>query len=128
MGTLTTNAYSVEDGEAFLVYLRQLFVEIPKVQAEGRVPSDSATLDFLDDLKRVQVAARGDVASAKATGAAECVTSLDLTPAEYKRLLNIGETLQRLLQILEMRKAVVLNGTEASARVTRAFRDGTFTG
>jgi hypothetical protein len=127
MGTLTTQPYAAADGEEYLAYLQNVFAEIPKMQAEGRMPSDAGTTDFLDDLRRVQAAVRADVGRAKATKSDTAQTSLSLTAAEYQRLLNMSETMQPLLAILELRKAVVLDRGAGAARVTVAFRDGTFT-
>jgi hypothetical protein len=127
VGTLTSNPYSVADAEEYLDYLQRVFVAIPKAQAEGRVPNDAATADFIDDLRRVQVQLRADVARAKASSSDTAQTSVSLTGSEYQRLLNMGETMQHLLTILELRKAIVLERGEGASRITQAFRTGTFT-
>jgi hypothetical protein len=126
MGTMTSQPYSVDDGEEYSAYLDNVFTALPKMQAEGRLPSDDAVLSFLDDMQRVRSTVRADVARARSTGAKQVVSRLTLTAADHRRLLALGESMQNHLQILEIRKALVLDRSAGAGRVADAFRGGTF--
>ena len=51
---------------------------------------------------------------------------MSVNEAELKRFLTIGESILNLLEILEIRKALEFNRTEAVARVGEAMYAGVY--
>ena len=68
-----------------------------------------------------------DVSTASARGEKTTATAISMTAEEHKRLISMSESMLNLLQILEMRKAVILDRTEAVGRVAGAIVGGAFT-
>lgn len=127
MGTLTSTAYDVTEGREYVGYLDRVLKECVRLRAEGRLPDGESVDAFLDDAQLVLHAVRQDVASASARGVSTIQSQVRLTAEEHKRYLTMGESLRNLLEILELRKALVLDRTPAVGRVAESFYAGTFT-
>lgn len=126
MGTLTSDEYAVEEGREWCAYLDRVTKECRRLISEGRVPDSEGLDGFLADSGVVLQQVRMDVASAASRGEQTVRTAVRLSTEEYKRLLNMNESILNLLQILEMRGAVILDRTDAVGRVARAIVGGEF--
>jgi hypothetical protein len=127
MGTLSTNEYDVAEAKQWCDYLDRIVGECRRLMTEKRVP-ESDTLDaFLEDSEVVLRTVKRDVSAAAARGDITARTDISMTSEEHKRLVSMSESMLNLLQILELRKAVVLDRTEAVGRVAAAIVGGTFT-
>lgn len=127
MGTLNTVEYDVAEAKQWCDYLDRVVGECRRLMTEKRVP-ESETLDaFLEDSKVVLRTVKRDVSAAMGRGEKTSRTAISMTAEEHKRLLSMSESMLNLLQILEIRKAVVLDRTDAVGRVAAAIVGGTFT-
>lgn len=126
MGTLTSQEYATEDGREYVAYLDRVLQECVRLRAEGRLPDSDGVDGFLGDAQVVLHQVRRDVASASARGAGLTTTEVRLSSEEHQRIVMMGESLRTLLEILEMRKALVLDRTPAVARVAQAVLEGSF--
>jgi len=126
MGTLISKPYSVVEGQEYAEYLDRVLGECRRLLREGRLPDAEGIVAFLDDAQLVLQRVRRDVAAASGTGAVSTQSRVDLSQQEYNRYLAMGDSVRNLLEILEMRDALVLNRTEAVGRVAEAFASGEF--
>jgi hypothetical protein len=126
MGTLISEPYSVVEGQEYVAYLDRVLGECQRLLREGRLPDAEGIVGFLEDAQPVLQRVRRDVAAATATGETTIRSNVDLTTQEYQRYQTMGESVRNLLEILEMRDALVLNRTESVARVADAFQRGEF--
>lgn len=126
MGTLTSDEYDVEEGREWCAYFDRISKECRRLMAEGRMPDSEGIEGFLSDAGMVLHQVRADLAAASAKGEKTTRTSIRLSNEEYKRLTSMNESILNLLQILEIRGAVVLDRTDAVGRVARAIVGGHF--
>lgn len=126
MGTMTTLEYNVSDGEEWCDYFDRINVECRRLVSEGRMPDTQALDGFLVDSAALRRQVRNDVTVARGRGATTTITEVSLTKEEYKRLIDIRESVLNLLQILEMRGAVKLDRTEGVGRMVAALTTGTY--
>lgn len=126
MGSLTSQPYDVSEGKEYAAYLARVLGDCRQLMADKRLPESEGVLGFLDDAELVMRRVRIDTASAEGRGDATTRTSIAVTADEHQRILTMGESLLNLLEILELRKAINLNRTDAVARVANAFREGVF--
>ena len=126
MGTLISQPYALVDGQQYIGYLEHVINESQRLIGEGRMPSDEGLVAFFEDAQHVLGQVRRDVNAATAAGQATVQSHVDFTAQEYSRYRAMGDSARNLLEILEMRDALVLNRTEAVARVADAFRDAEF--
>lgn len=126
MGTLTSDAYDVQEGREWCAYVERVSKECRRLIAEGRVPDSEGLDGFLADSGLVLQQVKRDVAAATGRGDKTVRTSVQLSPEEHKRLLNMNESILNLLQILEMRGAVSLDRSDAVGRVAGAIVGGQF--
>jgi hypothetical protein len=124
MGTLISKPYDVTEGQEYAAYLDRVLGECRRLLREGRLPDGDGIVAFLDDAQLVLQCVRRDVAEAGASAQTTVRSELQLSKQEYDRYQTMGESILTLLQILEMREAVVLNRTESVARVADAFQSG----
>ena len=127
MGLLTSQEFDVAEGAAYCDYLERITKECRRLMAEGRIPDSDTTDAFLADVGRIVRQVRIDIGTAKATGQETIRSSVTMTNEEHKRLDSLSESMLNLLQILELRKAVVLDRTDAVSRVAAAFAGAEFT-
>jgi hypothetical protein len=127
MGTLTSQPYLVAEGQEYVGYLENLLGQCSTLLAEGRLPDAEGVADVLAIAEVVLRRVRLDTSSAAARGERQVVTTMTMTEAELKRLLTIGESMLSLLEILEIRKALEFNRTDAVARVGEAIYGGVYT-
>ena len=127
MGTLTSKPYDVAEGVAYCDYLERIIRECRRLMSEGRMPDSDTTDAFLGDVGRIVRQVRLDVATAKSRGSRTVTSAITMTNEEHKRLDSLSESMLNLLQILELRKAVVLDRTDAIGRVASAFAEADFT-
>ena len=126
MGTLTSDEYDVDEAREWCAYLDRVTKECHRLMAEGRLPESDGVDGFLSDSGVVLQQVRMDIAAATGRGERTTRTAVRLTTEEYKRLLSMNESVLNLLQILEMRGAVVLDRSDAVGRVARAIIGGEF--
>ena len=126
MGTMTTLEYDVSDGQEWIDYFDRISVECRRLMAEGRMPDTEALDGFLADSSALLRQVRQDIATARSRGIKTTTTAVSLTAEEYRRLLDIRESVLNLLQILEMRGAVKLDRSEGVGRMVAALTTGTF--
>lgn len=126
MGTLTSQPYDVAEGKEWCDYIERVLSECRRLMAEGRMPDSEGIDAFLADVPHVVQQVRRDVTSAAVRGESPIQTSVSMTSEEHKRLISMSESILNLLQILEIRKAVVLDRTPAVGRVAAAIVGGTF--
>ena len=126
MGTLISQPYALSDGQEYVGYLQHVINESQRLIGEGRMPSDEGLVAFFEDAQHVLGQVRRDVNAATAAGQTTVQSHVDFTSQEYSRYRAMGDSARNLLEILEMRDALVLNRTEAVARVADAFRDAQF--
>lgn len=127
MGTLASQPYDVAEGAAYCEYLERITKECRRLMAEGRMPDSDTTDAFLSDVGRIVRQVRIDIGTARATGQKTLRSAVTMTEQEHKRLDSLSESMLNLLQILELRKAVVLDRTDAVGRVAAAFAGAEFT-
>jgi hypothetical protein len=123
---MTTLEYDVSDGQAWCDYFDRISGECRRLVAEGRMPDTEALDGFLADSAVLRRQVIADIASARARGAQTAVTTVSLTKEEYRRLIDIRESVLNLLQILEMRGAVKLERSEGVGRMVAALTNGAF--
>ena len=126
MGTLISNRYDVAEGREWCDYLERVIGECHRLRGEGRLPESAGLDPYLDDIGMIVRQVRSDVVLGAARGEREVTTSVGLTAEEHKRLVMMSESLRTLLEILELRKAVVLDRTPAVGRVAAALVEGQF--
>ena len=126
MGTMTTLEYDISDGQEWCDYFDRIERECRRLVAEGRMPDTAALDGFLADSGELLRQVRHDIVSARGRGAKSTITAVSLTKEEYKRLIDMRESVLNLLQILEMRGAVKLDRTEGVGRMVVALTTGTF--
>jgi hypothetical protein len=126
MGTMTTLEYDISDGQEWCDYFDRISVECRRLVTEGRMPDTEALDGFMADSAALLRQVRHDIVAAQGRGATTTTTAVSLTKEEYKRLIDIRESVLNLLQILEMRGAVKLNRTEGVGRMVVALTAGTF--
>jgi hypothetical protein len=124
MGTLISKPYVVSEGQEYAEYLDRVLGECRRLLREGRLPDGDGVVAFLDDAQLVLQCVRRDVADAGASGRTTIRSELQLSKQEYDRYQTMGDSILTLLQVLEMREALVLNRTESVARVADAFQAG----
>src|SRR4051812_15994091 len=121
MGTLTSHSYDVAEGLEWCTYLDRIVGECHRLRQEGRLPDSDGVDAFLADLVIVLRKVRGDVNAATSRGERTITTAIPMTSEEHKRIVSMSESILNLLEILEMRKAVVLDRSPAVARVAAAL-------
>lgn len=126
MGTLTSQPYDVAEGEAYCAYLERITGECRRLMTEGRMPDSETTDAFLSDVGRIVRQVRLDTATARSRGERTICSAISMTNEERKRLDSLSESMLNLLQILELRGAVVLDRTDAVSRVAAAFAGADF--
>jgi hypothetical protein len=126
MGTLISQPYALADGQEYVGYLEHVIAESQRLIAEGRMPSDEGLVAFFEDAQHVLGQVRRDVNAATAAGQPTVQSHVDFTAQEYARYRAMGESARTLLEILALRDALVLNRTEAVARVADAFTGAQF--
>lgn len=126
MGTMTTLEYDVSDGEEWCEYFDRISRECRRLVNEGRMPDTEALDGFLVDSAALLRQVRHDVAAARRQGTSRTITSLSITKEEYKRLIDIRESVLNLLEILEMRGAVKLDRSDGVARMVAALTTGSY--
>jgi hypothetical protein len=126
MGTLTSQPYLVTEGQEYVAYLENLLGQCRTLLAEGRLPDSDGVSDVLDIADVVLRRVRLDTSAAAARGERQITTTMTMTEGELKRLLTIGESMLSLLEILEIRKALEFNRTDAVARVGEAIYGGVY--
>jgi t-SNARE complex subunit (syntaxin) len=128
MGTLTSHDYDVADAQEWCAYLDRITRECRRLILEGRMPDSEGVDAFLSDLAYVLRNVRQDIMTAASRGEATVRSRIELTHEEHKRVVTMSESVLNLLQILEMRGAVVLERTEAVSRVAKALVTGDYEG
>lgn len=126
MGTLTSQPYLVSEGQEYVGYLEHLLPQLRGLLAQGRVPNADGVADFLQYTELVLHRVRLDTAAAASRGEQRVTSKLTVNQAELKRFLTIGESMLNLLEILEIRKALEFNRTDAVARVGEAIYGGVY--
>ncbi len=126
MGELVTQPYNPAEGTEYADYLEHITREADRLRREGRLPDNETVLSFFDDVGLVIRKVREDASRAAARGDAEVVTRIEMTSADYRRLMSMNESMRTLLEILEMRAAVDMKRTDGTTRVATAVREGTF--
>ena len=126
MGELVTQPYDPAEGAEYADYLEHISREADRLRREGRLPDNDTVMSFFDDVSVVVRKVREDARRGMANGDAQVVTRIELTPADYKRLMSMSESMRNLLEILEMREAIDMKRTDGTARVATAVREGTF--
>lgn len=126
MGTLISQPYALADGQEYVGYLEHVIAESQRLIGEGRMPSDDGLVAFFEDAQHILGQVRRDVTAATAAGQSVVRSHVDFTAQEHARYRAMGDSARNLLEILEMRDALVLNRTEAVARVADAFASAEF--
>jgi hypothetical protein len=126
MGTMTTLEYDISDGQEWCDYFDRIERECRRLVAEGRMPDTAALDGFLADSGELLRQVRHDIVTARGHGATSTTSSITLSTEEYKRLMDMRESVLNLLQILEMRGAVKLDRTEGVGRMVAALTQGPF--
>ena len=126
MGTLVSHDYDTAEGQEYAAYLERILGECRRLRAEGRLPDSGGVVGFLDDCETILQAVRRDVALARSRGAARTRSEIDLSPEEHGRITAMGDSVLSLLEVLELRQAVVLDRTPAVGRVVDALLTGTY--
>jgi hypothetical protein len=126
VGTLVSHDYDTAEGREYVAYLERVLGECRRLRSEGRLPDSDGVLGFLDDCETILQAVRRDVATAGARGASTTRSAIDLSPEEHARIQAMGDSVLSLLEVLELRQAVVLDRTPAVGRVVEALLTGTY--
>jgi hypothetical protein len=126
MTQLATQPYTPADGQEFVTYVRHLNKECERLQAEGRIPADEAINDFLHLLASIATRVQADVRSAGGS-TAPITTTVAMSASEYTKNWALIDSVNSLLLILEMRKAIDLMRTDGATRVMGAVLHGTHT-
>jgi len=126
MGTVITPSLAVDECQEYVDYLEHVVRESRRLMREGRLPSDDGVAAFLEDAQRVAHQLGREVAQARATGQHTVRGRVELARDGYRRLTTMSDNLRNLLEILEIREALVLNRTEAVARVATALSASEF--
>jgi hypothetical protein len=123
VGELITQPYTVEDGLAYLRHLEQAGREAERLVVEGRLPDTDEVAQHLRAVARAQERFQRDIAAAQARGETTVVSRFERSPSQHARLRAMAETVETLLEVLELRQAADLGHTDGSRRVARALRD-----
>jgi hypothetical protein len=126
MGRLVTKPYDPVEGAEYADYLEHISREADRLRREGRLPDNETVMSFFDDVRGVVQQVRDDSSRATARGERQVVTTIQLSSADYRRIMSMSESMGTLLEILEMRQAVDMKRTEGTTRVATAVREGTF--
>lgn len=127
MGMLVSHEYDVAEGQEYVVYLERVLGECRRLREEGRLPEGDNVDGFLDDVAVVMHEVRRDVGIASAQGRTRTRSEVRMSDEEHKRITSMSESVRNLLEILELRKALVLDRTPGIARVADALLTGTYT-